>query len=56
LRPVSYFIPLTYAVEGCRSVMIRGWGPGGIWFQLLVLAAFATAMLILSTYGLKRRK
>ena len=56
LRPVSYFIPLTYAVEGCRSVMIRGWGLGGIWFQLLVLAAFATAMLILSTYGLKRRR
>ena len=56
LRPVSYFIPLTYAVEGCRSVMIRGWGPGAIWFQLLVLAAFATAMLILSTYGLKRRR
>jgi len=56
LRPVSYFIPLTYAVEGMRSVMIRGWSVDGIWFQLLVLAAFAIAMLILSTYGLRRRR
>ncbi|MGQ9587386.1 MAG: ABC transporter permease [Thermoplasmata archaeon] len=55
LRPISYFIPLTYAVEACRSVMIRGWGPGDIWFQLVVLALFATIMLALSTYGLKRR-
>jgi ABC-2 type transport system permease protein len=56
LRPVSYFIPLTYAVEGCRSVMIRGWDIGDVWPQLLVLAAFATAMLVLSAYSLKRRR
>jgi len=56
LRPVSYFIPLTYAVEGMRSVMIRGWSIDGIWLELLILAAFATAMLVLSAYGLKRRR
>jgi len=56
LRPVSYFIPLTYAVEGMRSVMIRGWSVDGIWLQLLILTAFAIAMLVLSTYGLKRRR
>ncbi|UCE90733.1 MAG: ABC transporter permease [Methanobacteriota archaeon] len=56
LRPVSYFIPLTYAVEACRSVMIRGWDLGDVWPQLLVLAAFAAAMLILSAYSLKRRR
>lgn len=56
LRPVSYFIPLTYAVEGLRSVMIRGWSIDGIWLQLVVLLAFATAMLLLSAYGLKRRR
>ena len=56
LRPVSYFIPLTYAVEGMRSVMIRGWSIEGVWLQLLILIAFATAMLVLSTYGLKRRR
>jgi ABC-2 type transport system permease protein len=56
LRPISSFIPLTYAVEGCRSVMIRGWGLGEIWFQVLVLVAFAVAMLSLSALGLKRRR
>jgi len=56
LRPVSYFVPLTYAVEGCRSVMIRGWGIGDVWFQLAVLATFAVVMLLLSTYSLKKRR
>jgi ABC-2 type transport system permease protein len=56
LRPVSFFIPLTYAVEGLRSVMIRGWSIDGIWLQLLVLVAFAIAMLMLSAWGLKRRR
>ncbi len=56
LRPVSYFIPLTYAVEGLRSVMIRGWSIDGIWVQLVVLLGFAVAMLLLSALGLKRRR
>jgi ABC-2 type transport system permease protein len=56
LRPISNFIPLTYAVDGMRSVMIRGWGIGDIWFQFGVLIIFACVMLVLSTYGLKRRK
>jgi ABC-type multidrug transport system permease subunit len=36
--------------------MIRGWSVDGIWPELLILTAFATAMLVLSTYGLKRRR
>jgi ABC-2 type transport system permease protein len=56
LRPVSSFIPLTYAVDGMRSVMIRGWGIDRIWFQLGVLIIFACVMLLLSTYGLKKRR
>ncbi len=56
IRPVSYFIPLTYAIDGLRSVMIRGWSVDGIWLQLLVLAVFAVVMLLLSTWALKRRR
>jgi ABC-2 type transport system permease protein len=56
LRPISYFIPLTYAVEGMRSVMIRGWGIGGIWLQIGVLAIFACVMLLLSAYSLRKRR
>ena len=55
LRPVSNFIPLTYAVDACRSVMIRGWGVGDTWQQLVVLAGFAAATLALSAYSLKKR-
>ena len=56
LRPISYFIPLTYAVDGCRSVMIRGWGAEDVWLQLTILILFALAMLLMSTLMLKRRK
>ena len=56
LRPISYFIPLTYAVEGMRSVMIRGWGVGDIWLQFGVLVAFACVMLLLSAYSLRKRR
>ncbi len=56
LRPISYFIPLTYAVEGMRSVMIRGWGIGGIWLQIVVLVVFACVMLLLSAYSLRKRR
>lgn len=56
LRPISSFIPLTYAVDGARSVMIRGWGADQIWVQIVILTLFALAMLLLSTLMLKRRK
>ena len=56
LRPISSFIPLSYAVDGARSVMIRGWGIDQIWWQVTVLTLFAIVMLVLSTYMLKRRK
>ena len=56
LRPISSFIPLTYAVDAARSIMIRGWGLEQVWLPLLILTGFAAAMLALSTYSLKRRK
>ncbi|MCX6651327.1 MAG: ABC transporter permease [Methanomassiliicoccales archaeon] len=55
LRPISYFLPLTYAVDGARSVMVRGWGLGEIWPDLAILALFAVAMLALSVLLMKRR-
>jgi ABC-2 type transport system permease protein len=56
LRPVSYFLPLTYCVEALRSIMIRGWGIGDILFPVGVLVLFAVVMLTVSTYGLKKRR
>lgn len=56
LRPVSYGIPLTYAVDALRSVMIRGWGADHVWVQLVFLVMFAGVMLSLSALLLKRRR
>jgi len=55
LRPISYLLPLTYAVDGARSVMVRGWGLQEIWPDLAVLLLFAVAMLVLSVVLMRRR-
>jgi ABC-2 type transport system permease protein len=55
LRPISYFLPLTYAIDGARSVMVRGWGLEQVWPDLVILTLFAAAMLALSVLLMKRR-
>ncbi len=55
LRPISYLLPLTYAVDGVRSVMVRGWGLAEIWPNLAVLLLFAVAVLALSIVLMRRR-
>jgi ABC-2 type transport system permease protein len=56
LRPFSYLVPPTYAVDACRSVMLRGWGLGRIWVDIVALLAFAAVFLTLATQSLKVRK
>jgi ABC-2 type transport system permease protein len=53
LRPLSYCIPVTYAVDSLRSVLIRGWGIADIWVQLLALIGFAAIFLTGAVYMLK---
>jgi len=54
IRPLSYLIPPYYAVEALRSVLLRGWGLGGIWLEIVVLMAFAVVFLAASVRSLKR--
>ncbi len=56
LRPLSYLIPPSYAIDACRSVMLRGWGLDMIWPQILALLLFAVVFLALATLSLKRRQ
>ncbi|MBN1390377.1 MAG: ABC transporter permease [Candidatus Thermoplasmatota archaeon] len=56
LRPVSYIVPVTYAVEGLRSVLLRGWGLTDIWFDILILVLFALVFLSGAVISLKMRK
>jgi ABC-2 type transport system permease protein len=56
LRPLSYAIPPTYAVNATRSVMLRGWGWGEIWVELVAMVAFTVAFLVLSVWSLHRSR
>lgn len=55
IRPLSFALPPTYAVEGLRSIMIRGWGIAEVWPQILGLLAFLTLFLGLAALSLRRR-
>ena len=56
LRPLSYAIPPYYAVEATRSVILRGWGVGGIWVDIVALLGFAVAFLGLAVWSLRRSR
>ncbi|MFW3146575.1 MAG: ABC transporter permease [Thermoplasmatota archaeon] len=53
LRPLSYAVPVTYAVDALRSVLLRGWGLGDIWLDLTVLLGFAVVFLFGAVASLK---
>jgi ABC-2 type transport system permease protein len=56
LRPISYLLPTTYAVDAVRSVALRGEGFGSIWGDILVLCAFAIIFLTFAIWSLKITK
>ena len=56
LQPLSYVIPLRYGIDAERSIMLRGWGIGEIWIDILVLIVFAVLTLSASILLLKRKK
>ncbi len=56
LQPVSYLIPLRYGIDAERAIMLRGWGVGEIWLDIVVLLVFAALTLGASVLLLKKRK
>ena len=56
LQPISRVLPLTYAVEGLREVLIKGSGLDGgrLQLDLLVLAGFAAAFIGLAGRTIRR--
>jgi ABC-2 type transport system permease protein len=54
LQPLARVIPMTYANQALRDVMIKGQGLGGIWGELLVLAGFAALMIALGALAVRR--
>jgi len=56
LRPLSYLVPPTYAVQASRAVMLKGWGLEMIWIDIMALILFAFVFLVLAVWSLKRKK
>ncbi|MBU7022871.1 MAG: ABC transporter permease [Theionarchaea archaeon] len=56
LRPASYLVPTTYAVDACRDVMLRGWGLEKIWIDIVALVGLASLFLMLAMLSLRRRE
>lgn len=56
LQPVSYLLPLTYANEALRNVMLKNYGIGEIAVQLTALLVFALAMVVLSSLTIRRQR
>ncbi len=55
LQPVSYILPLTYANDALRSVMLKSAGIADIAWQLLALVGFALLMVLLSSLAMRRQ-
>jgi ABC-2 type transport system permease protein len=55
LQPVAYILPLTYANDALRSVMLKNAGLTDIGWQLLALLAFALLMILLSSLVTRRQ-
>lgn len=55
LQPFSYLLPLTYANEALRGVMLKSDGIGDIAGQLTALFVFALLMVVLSSLTMRRQ-
>ena len=55
LRPISYVLPLTYANDALRGVMLKGNGFSEISGQLIALVVFALLMVLLSSLTVRRQ-
>ncbi len=55
LRPISYVLPLTYANDALRGVMLKGDSFSEISGQLMALVVFALLMVLLSSLTVRRQ-
>jgi ABC-2 type transport system permease protein len=53
LRQISYILPLTYASDALREIMVKGAGLSQVLPDLLILGALSVILFIASTFVLK---
>jgi ABC-2 type transport system permease protein len=56
LRPLCYIVPPFYTVDASRKVMLKGYGIGQIWPDIVILLGMAAVFLFLAILSLKTRK
>jgi len=55
LQALSYLMPLTYANDALQNIMVKGYGLGSIWTDIVILLAFAVIMVVLSAASLNKQ-
>ncbi len=55
LQWLSVILPLTYAVDGLRDIMLYGFSLADVWVELVVLLGFAVLTSILASLTLRKR-
>lgn len=56
IRPLSYFIPLTYFLEICRGVILKGQGFAELYRQTFVLAVMGAGILSVAIARTRKRE
>lgn len=54
-RPISEVLPLTYAADALRSILLRGWGPAAVGGDLLALLLYAALTLAAAAILVRRQ-
>ena len=54
MEAISAVLPLTYAVEGLREIMVMGQSLADVWADLVILAGFGLGLLIAAVATLRR--
>ena len=54
MEAISVVLPLTYAVEGLREIMVMGQSLADVWIDLVILAGFGLGLLIAAVATLRR--
>jgi ABC-2 type transport system permease protein len=56
LKQLAYVFPLTYANFALKDVMLKGFGAGDVWPDLVFLVGFALAMVLLAAFTLRQER
>lgn len=54
LQPLAKMMPLTYANQALRDIMLKGWGLSEIWPNLVILLAFIALFIVVGSLMTRR--